>query len=117
MYKTNEFDSDHRMVDFNVDSLKDKNDSNTADYFDKIYSSSFVPEVTKSTRLSPRSKTLIDNFFTTGSTEHTTSGNILTIVSDHLAQFILFFIAQFKLDKKMGVYERSFKNFRPHNFR
>ena len=86
------------MEDFNVDLLKYKNGSNTADFLDLVYSSSLVPQITTPTRLSPRSKTLIDNIFTTDNTE-----NILTTIFDHLAQFILHPIKQLKRDNKMDM--------------
>ena len=49
------------MGDFNVDLLKYKIDSNTANFLDLVYSSFLVPQITTPTRLSPRSKALIDN--------------------------------------------------------
>ena len=78
------------MGDFNVKLIKYKNDSNSADFLDLVYLSFLAPQITTRTRLSPRSKTLVDNIFTTDSTEDFISGNILTTISDHLAQFILY---------------------------
>ena len=40
------------MGDFNVDLIKCKNDSNTADFLDQVYSPSFVLQITTPTRLS-----------------------------------------------------------------
>ena len=82
----------------------------------KNFNTSFVPQVTTPTHLSPRSKILIDNIFTTDNTKCTISGNKHTIISNNLAQFILFLIAQLKRDIKKDLYERSFKNFRPCGF-
>ena len=96
------------MGDFNVDLLKYKIDSNTADFLDLVYSSSLVPQITTPSR--PRSKTLTDNIFTTENTEDIISRNILTTISDHLAQFISYPIEQFKCDNGMDIYKRSFKN-------
>ena len=104
------------MRDLNVDLLKYKIDSNTADFLDLMYSSSLVPQITTHTHLSPRSKTLIDNIFTTDNSEDAISGNILTTISDHLAQFILYPTEQLKRDNKMDIYKRSFKNFKPQDF-
>ena len=98
-----EFSSDQKWKKW-LKLLKRKNDFNT----------SFVPQVTTPTHLSPRSK--IDNIFATDNTKYTISGNILTIISNNLAQFILFLIAQLKRDIKKDIYERSFKNFRPCAF-
>ena len=105
------------MEDFNVDLLKYKNDSNTADFLDLVYSSSLVPQITTPTPLSLRSKTLIDNIFTTHNTEDTISGNILTTICGLLSQFILYPVEQFKCEIKMDIYKRSFKNFKPQDFR
>ena len=38
----------------------------------------------------PRLGTLIDNKFSTGANAEILSGNIVTIISDHLAQFLSF---------------------------
>ena len=66
--------------------------------------------------MSLRSNTLIDNVFTTDKTEDTLSGNILTTISCHLAQFILYPIEQLKRGNKMDIYKGSFKNFKPQDF-
>ena len=103
------------MGDLNVDLLKYKNDSNTVNFLDLVYSYSLVPQITTPTCLSPRSKTLIDNIFTTDNTEDTISGNKPTTISDNLAQFILYPIEQLKCDNKMEIYRQSFKNFKPQD--
>ena len=60
-----------KNVILNVDLLKYKNDSNIANFLETVYSSSIVPQITTSTRLRPRSKTLIDNTFSIDNTEDT----------------------------------------------
>ena len=72
----NEFSSDQKWKKW-LKLLKYKNYFNT----------SLVPKVTTPTHLSPRSKILIDNIFTTNNTKYTISGNIITIISNNLAQF------------------------------
>ena len=108
------------MGDFNVDLLKYKNDSNTVDFLDLVYSSSLVPQITTPTRLSPRSKTLIDNIFTIGHTEDTISVKILTTILqdtyNNLAQFILYPIEQLKRDNKMDIYKQNLKIFKSQDF-
>ena len=78
------------MGDFNADLLKYENDTDTADFLDQIYTSSLLPHITSPTGVSPKSKPLTDNIFSTDTNEEVTSGNILTSISDHLAQFLLF---------------------------
>ena len=51
------------MGDFNADLLKYEDDANTADFLDKIYSTSLIPQITSPTRITPQSETLIDIFF------------------------------------------------------
>ena len=51
------------MGDFNADLLKYEDDANTADFVDKIYSTSLIPQITSPTRITPQSETLIDIFF------------------------------------------------------
>ena len=45
------------MGDFNVDLLKYEDDANTADFLDKIYSTSLIPQITSPSRIRPRSET------------------------------------------------------------
>ena len=51
------------MRDFNVDLLKYTTDTSTAQFLDQMYSSSLLPQITSPTRISTKSKTLIDNIF------------------------------------------------------
>ena len=62
----------------------------TADFLDQIYATSLLPHITSPTDVSPRSKTLIDYIFSADTNEEVISGNILTSISDHLVQFLLF---------------------------
>ena len=48
---------------------------NTAVFLDKIYSTSLIPQITSSTRVTPGSKTFIDNIFATDANAETLSGN------------------------------------------
>ena len=72
--------------------------------------------ITLPTRVRPRSKTLIDNIFSTDTNEEVTSGNILTFISDNLAQFLLFLLSPTNGDKKKEIYKRTFKHFKVKNF-
>ena len=55
-----------------------------------MFSASLTPQITVPTRLTVRSKTLIDNIFTNSVEENTISGNLRCCISDHLAQFLIF---------------------------
>ena len=56
------------MGDFNINLLRYNEDHNSTDFLDQIYSCSLIPRITSSTRLTPRLKTLIDNIFSTDTT-------------------------------------------------
>ena len=98
------------MGDLNVDLLKSTTDTSTAQFLDQMYSSSLLPQITSPTHISAKSKTLIDNIFSTDSPEEPISGNIITSISDHLAQFLLFPIEKTKGSKKKETYKRNFKS-------
>ena len=103
------------MGDFNIDLLKAENDTKISDFLELIYSTSLIPHITSPTRLNTRSKTLIDNIFSTATDENLCSGNILTSISDHLAQFLLFPIKAQKKQKE-EIYRRNFKHFNEKDF-
>ena len=77
-----------------MDLLKYEDDANTADLFDKIYSTSLITQKTSPKIIATRSKTLIDNIFSTdgnsGALSGNLSGNIVTNISDNLTQFLSF---------------------------
>ena len=102
--------------DFNVDLLKYEDDTNSADLLDIIYSTSLIPQITSPTRITPRSKTLIDNIFSTDANAETFSGNIVTTIPDHLAQFLSFSLKQTPHKKKKEIYKRNYKNFNVGQF-
>ena len=95
------------MGNFNVDLLKYTADTSTAQFQDQMYSSSLLPQITSPTRSSTKSKTLVDNTFSTDSPEEPISGNIITSISDHLAQVLLFPIEKTKGKKE--IYKSEFQ--------
>ena len=103
------------MGDFNIDLLKAESDTKISDFLELIYATSLIPHITSPTRLNTRSKTLIDNIFSTATDENLHTGNILTSISDHLAQFLLFPIKAHKTQKE-EIYQRNFKHFNEEEF-
>ena len=95
------------MGDFHVDLLKYEDDANNVDFLDKIYSTSLNPQITSPTRIIPRSKTLIDKIISTDANAKTLSGNIVTNISDYLAQFLSFPLKQTPHKKKKEIYIRN----------
>ena len=93
-----------------MDLLKYEDSANTTAFFDKIYSTSLIPQITSPTRITPRSKTLIDNIFSTNANAETLSGNIVTNISNHLAQFFNLPLKQTPHKKKNKIYKRNDEN-------
>ena len=48
------------------------------------------PQIIRATRITPRSRKIIDNIFTNTLDEPSISGNMMHAISDHLAQFLIY---------------------------
>ena len=72
--------------DFNFDLLKYEENSHTLNFINSLSSLSLIPVITKPTRVTPESATLIDNIFTTNPINFT-SGIIINDISDHFPVF------------------------------
>ena len=102
--------------DFNVDLMKTDEDSKT-DYFDMMTSAQFVPHIIHPTRITPHSKTLIDNIFSnTPNFSEGMSGNLTVALSDHLAQFLIIPLDTYLKPAKIEKFKRDTKKFERENF-
>ena len=98
--------------DFNVDLLKMDDESNYSTFFDVLTSNLFVPHIIHPTRITPTSKTLIDNIFSNClNFQEGKSGNFTLKLSDHLAQFLVIPITYHQIPKKKVLYTYDTKNF------
>ena len=78
-------------------------------FLNHMYASSLFPQIIIPTRISPRSKTLIDNIFTNFADESSITGNLSYSISDHLAQFLIY--SEFKAKnhrKQETIYKRNY---------
>ena len=78
------------MGDFNIDILKYDTNKDSGEFLDKMYTKFLLPYITSPSRVTPRSQTLIDNFFSNIIEEGSNSANLTTKISDHFVQFMLF---------------------------
>ena len=69
---------------FNLDLLKHESHSVTAQFIESLFAFGFLPKITKPTRITAHSATLIDNIFTNNTTVSSKSGLIISDISDHL---------------------------------
>ena len=77
------------MGDFNINIFNCDSDKDTSDFIDTMYASSLYPTINTQTRITPTSKTLIDNIFYNNFTKKISAGIILTSISDHLTRYLL----------------------------
>ena len=105
------------LGDFNIDLMKSDEDEDTSTYFDTLASQSFIPHIIQPTRITPHSKTLIDNIFSNvPNFSQGKSGNITLSLSDHLAQFLVIPLETCFVPPKTSKFKRDTKNFDRENF-
>ena len=76
------------LGDFNIDLLKCSFNDDSQYFLNCMNSLSFIPLISKPTRITDTSATLIDNIFTNNPIDFI-SGNILTPISDHYPNFLI----------------------------
>ena len=100
------------LGDFNIDLIKNEIDTETLTFLDTITSNLFVPHIIHPTRITPHSKTLIDNIFSNSPNfSQGKSGNMTLSISDHLAQFLIIPLDFNYIPRKINLYKRDTKNF------
>ena len=77
------------LGDTNLDLLKSAHDNFSHDFLLSLLSCYLIPSIDKPTRVYKNSATLIDNIFVSNPEDVSFSGNIISDISDHFAQFCL----------------------------
>ena len=90
------------MGDFNVNLFNYDTHTATNEFANSLFSNNFFPCINQPARISAHSSTLIDNIFTNLLNANIVSGNILTHISDHLPQCL--------------IYESDYSNFNEVDF-
>ena len=89
----NKATSENKVVfllgDFNVDLLAADTEENVSDYFYLLTSYSFLPHIIFPTRVTVSTSKVIDNIFLNSTNWNTTSGNLISSISDHFPQFLI----------------------------
>ena len=104
------------MGDFNIDLLKTNDHRNTSNFINLIESNGYMPKILLPTRITSRSKTLIDNIFTNSFNTATVSGNLTCTVSDHLPQFLIIPSNIGALPKQHNIFVRNMRKFSENDF-
>lgn len=100
------------MGDMNLDLLKFADHNKTNDYLEQNFSQGFIPMITKPTRITPHSATLIDHMFTNIKGITANSGILITDLSDH---FGIFSIIISKHKQQNQSLTHTFRSFTPTN--
>ena len=77
------------MGDFNINLITYNDDKNTGNFLDTMFSQSFLPYITTPTRIIRNTETLINNIYYNKPLNNIISGNLSSIISDHLIQFLI----------------------------
>ncbi|XP_057305356.1 uncharacterized protein LOC130642284 [Hydractinia symbiolongicarpus] len=104
--------------DFNINLLNISKDDQSSDFINNLFSNLCIPHITLPTRITPRSKTLIDNIFSNClEFSDCVSGNLTSSISDHLPQFLLVPNLNIKSNsKKQNIYKRNYSKFNEEAF-
>jgi predicted nucleotidyltransferase len=77
------------MGDMNIDLLKCSSHHKTGEYLESVFSHGFLPLITKPTRITDHSATLIDHIYANKQDILSTSGIIINDISDHFGVFAI----------------------------
>ena len=105
------------MGDFNVNLINCNDDKNISNFLDTMLSHSFLPFITTPTRITRNTKTLIDNIFYNKPLNDITSGNLSSIISDHLIHFLIESSKFTEKSPQMVYRQRCYKHFDKLQFR
>ena len=76
--------------DFNIDLLNPNNNIQIDEFSAAMYSMGLYPTITKPTRITPHSATIIDNIYTNNMENNIVSGIFMNDISDHLPVFAIY---------------------------
>lgn len=95
--------------DFNIDILNPHNNKSTDEFVNTMYSMSLFPKITRPTRITTNSATLIDNIYSNEMENKLKSGILINDITDHLPVFISY---DYNYRKKDREKYKKFKRIR-----
>ena len=98
------------MGDFNLNQMNHQSHSVTGEFLDALHSNMVFPLITRPTRITCHSATLIDNIFVNQFFDRSRSGLFFTDISDHLPIFSIHFDTSISVSNKT-VFVRDVKVF------
>ena len=103
------------MGDMNLDLLKFKSHDKTNSFIENMFAAGYVPTITKPTRVTPSSATLIDHIYT-NNLSNASSGIILTDIADHFGTFYYTHITNNRTCNEVTKMARNFSDRNIDNF-
>ena len=104
------------MGDFNIDLLKYDHNTDSASFVDSLCTNFLLPYISAPSRVTIHSRTLTDNIFSNNIEDGLISGNIISSISDHYAQFLLMKNLKIKQKETTDMYSHDFKIFNEAQF-
>ena len=103
----------------NVNLLHYETQIQSREFLDKTFSASLLPHIAIPTRVTPRSKILIDNIFTNSLELNSLFGNIICSISNHLAQYLIYISKPVinNFNQKEKLHGRNFKSMDKEKFK
>ena len=99
------------MGDFHIDLLKYDHNTDSASFLYSLYTNFLLPYISKPSRVTTHSRTLSNKI-----EDGLISGNIISTISDHYAQFLLMKNMKIKQKETTGIYSHDFKIFNKAQF-
>ena len=96
------------MGDCNIDLLKYDRNTDSASFLDSLYKN-FLPYISTPSHVTTHSRTLMDNIFANNIEDGLISGNIISTISDHYAQFLLMKNMKIKQKETTDIHRHDFK--------
>ena len=103
------------MGDFNINLLNYDSHTPTEQFISNLTSYCFQPHILQPTRITDHTATLIDNIFFNSLDFNCISGNLISDISDHLPNFLIFNKLNIK-SKKQKIYRRDYSKFNKDQF-
>ena len=92
------------MADFNIDLLKTDTNGQTTDFNHGMFASAFYPTMSRPTKVTQQTATLIDTIITNMYEYPVTSGILYNDISDHFPVFNFYSMERSKLEKYTTVH-------------
>ena len=102
------------LGDINIDFLRYITHQMTEKYLDMLYTNNFLPIITKPTRITDHTKTLIDHIYTNMAIDQVKSGIAIFDISDHLPVFTVIKTSCNRIQDTL--YYRDYRTFKQEDF-